>query len=578
MAINFCYTETMNSHQLNDDLVKDGAPEVASEMVADALQEKMQDLALAQKESATKQAATARGLGYRDLRTFPIPHEALELVSEASAATYEVIPFFRDEKILMIGVTETDQAGRAEFLETLKTKTNRELAVHLISPASLARALALYQTLPHVKILSRGVRIGQDDIDKFSGAIKDLHDLADKIGRVSTTERVGLIIAGALQAKASDIHIEAEEKGVVIRYRMDGVLHDVAELAREQWGELASRLKLLAKLKLNITDRPQDGNFPITLATDKVDVRVSALPTAYGESFVLRLLRSSSAGLKFTDLGIRGRAYEQLEAQIKRPNGMILTTGPTGSGKTTTLYAMLNLLNSPSTKIITLEDPIEYKLAGINQSQVDPIKGYTFASGLKAALRQDPDVLMVGEIRDLETAETAINAALTGHLVLSTLHTNSAAASIPRLLALGAKPFLMAPAVNAVIGQRLVRRLCEQCKQPATLEAATLARARAALAEVSGEAGRAVDLDHLTFFTAPGCEACQQLGYSGRIGVYEVLLNTPEIQKMILAETAIEQELITQAKQQGMISMVQDGLLKALDGITSVEEVFRVTE
>ncbi|MEI6597112.1 MAG: GspE/PulE family protein, partial [bacterium] len=305
-------------------------------------------------------------------------------------------------------------------------------------------------------------------------------------------------------------------------------------------------------------------------------IRASFLPTNFGESVVMRLLRSSSVGLEFNDLGIRDRAFNQLKKEVERPNGMIITTGPTGSGKTTTLYAILRKLNNPETKIITIEDPIEYQLSGVNQSQTS--KNYTFAEGLRSIVRQDPDIVMVGEIRDLETAEIAIQAALTGHLVLSTIHTNDAAGTVPRFLSMGAKPYLLAPALNAMIGQRLVRKICQKCKHEIKLEVESLARVKKLLDELLEEDKKKIDFNNLKFYQGDGCEACQDIGYKGRIGIYEVLVMNQEIQKLILSGVASEYDIRDNAKKNGMITMVQDGLLKALDGITSVDEIFRVSE
>jgi len=345
------------------------------------------------------------------------------------------------------------------------------------------------------------------------------------------------------------------------------------------WKQFVSRIKLVSRLKLNINDRPQDGRISIVLPDDKLDIRVSTLPTTYGESVVMRLLRSSAAGLDFKDLGMRGKASVDLKREIARPNGMVLTTGPTGSGKTTTLYAILNALNNEETKIITLEDPVEYKLEGINQSQVERSTGYDFAKGLRSILRQDPDIVMVGEIRDLETADVAINGALTGHLVLSTLHTNDAAGAIPRFLAMGVKPFLLAPSINAVIGQRLVRKICEQCKEEVELDNNAITRVMKIVDSIPENSGFSIDKSKdLKFYQGKGCDACSGEGFKGRTGVYEVFTITPEIEKMILNGKVSEYDIKEITQKSGMISMVQDGILKALDGITSVKEVFRVTE
>jgi len=295
----------------------------------------------------------------------------------------------------------------------------------------------------------------------------------------------------------------------------------------------------------------------------------------------MRLLKSSATSLKFKDLGIRGKSFVELKSQIKRPNGMIITTGPTGSGKTTTLYAILKKLNSPGNKIITLEDPIEYRLAGVNQSQIKKDKDYSFASGLKSILRQDPDIVMVGEIRDLETADIAINASLTGHLVISTLHTNSAAAAVPRFLAMGVKAFLLSPSLNAVIGQRLVRCLCPHCKEEQKLDNDTMTQVLNILNKIPASSGSKLDeneLNNLKFYKGKGCPKCYGLGYKGRIGIYEVLVMSPEIEKTILDNRVSENIIQDLAQKNGMVTMLQDGLLKAKEGITTIEEIFSAAD
>jgi type II secretory ATPase GspE/PulE/Tfp pilus assembly ATPase PilB-like protein len=298
----------------------------------------------------------------------------------------------------------------------------------------------------------------------------------------------------------------------------------------------------------------------------------------HGESVVMRLLRQTEQGLSLDDIGLRGEAYTLLKRQIERPNGMIITTGPTGSGKTTTLYAIMQLLNEPGVKIITLEDPVEYRLAGVNQSQIDHEKDYTFAKGLRSMLRQDPDIAMVGEIRDLETADTAIQAALTGHLILATIHTNNAAGAIPRFLSMGVKPFLLAPALRAVIGQRLVRRLCSACKKTSTLTPELQARVEEVIASMNDEAKKIVSAKKREWQSPVGCDTCHGIGYKGRVGIYEIFIMSPEVEQIILSGQVSEYDIETLAVQQGMVTMVQDGILKALDGITSVEEVFKVVE
>ncbi len=389
---------------------------------------------------------------------------------------------------------------------------------------------------------------------------------------------VVLLLGAALKLGASDLHVEAEEDGIVVRVRLDGILHDAATLDKENHKKLVSRIKLFSALKINITDKPQDGRFTIKLSRGDVDVRVSTIPTVYGESIVMRLLDQSREGLTFDSLGLYGDVEEKLKREMNRPNGMIVTTGPTGSGKTTTLYSALEILNKPGVKIITLEDPVEYKMEGINQSQIDTAKGFTFAKGLRSILRQDPDIVMVGEIRDLDTADTAVQAALTGHLMFSTVHTNSAAGAVPRFVSMGVKPFLLAPALNAIIGQRLVRRVCDKCKKPIQLEEGVKKEVEEIIEKMPQKKREETKERELVFYKGDGCEACGGIGYKGRVGIYEILLMTPEIEQMVLAGNVAEHDIEQSAIASGMVTMVQDGVLKALDGMTSLDEVFRVID
>jgi type II secretory ATPase GspE/PulE/Tfp pilus assembly ATPase PilB-like protein len=453
-----------------------------------------------------------------------------------------------------------------------------EIQVYLISIHSLERVLALYANLPTVKPITKDIVITDEELKKFGVGMENLQNLQEKFRQVSITDTVTLIVASALEVNSSDIHVEAEENGIAVRYRIDGILHDVAEFPKEKWKQFISRIKLLAALKINITDRPQDGRVTLQLSSGTLDVRVSTIPTTYGESVVMRILHSGNKGVTFDDLGLRGAAYEVLKREIYRPNGMIITTGPTGSGKTTTMYAILRTLNKSGVKIITLEDPVEIKMDGINQSQVDAGRNYTFARGLKSILRQDPDICMVGEIRDLETAETAIQMALTGHLMLSTIHTNSASGAVPRFLSMGVKPFLLAPSLNSIIGQRLVRRICETCKEEIILDAETYQRVITALDSLPEIEKKNIDFEHLKFYHGKGCTVCSGIGYKGRIGIYEIFTMNKEIEQMILSEKVSEYVIQEIATKNGMVTMAQDGLLKALEGITTVEEVFRVTE
>jgi len=540
--------------------------------------QKMKKIELSEKEDEVKKSAATIGLPYIDLGNFPVQAEALKVISKEVAETMGVVCFYSSSDQLRFGCVDPAISGLEDLLNETGQKHYAEVSVYLISQNSFEHVLNLYENLPIVKSISKDINITDEDLNKFSVSISNLKSLSDKFNAVSVTDILTLMIASALKINSSDIHVEAEENGIAVRYRIDGILQDVAILPKEQWKKFISRIKLLAALKINITDKPQDGRVTIKLDSGSIDVRVSTLPTIHGESVVMRILHSGSKGVTFDDLGLTGLAYERLKHEVERPNGMIITTGPTGSGKTTTLYAILRTLNKPGVKIITLEDPIEIKMEGVNQSQVDESKDYTFSKGLKSILRQDPDICMVGEIRDLDSAEIAIQAALTGHLMLSTIHTNSAAGAIPRFMSMGVKPFLLAPALNAVIGQRLVRRLCDKCVVEDQVSAEHLEKAKQLLSTLPAAEKNNIDADNLKFYKGMGCEDCSGLGYRGRIGIYEIFIMNKEIEQVILSNAVSEYTIQDLAVKDGMVTMAQDGVLKALRKITSLSEVLRVTE
>ncbi|MDQ7814426.1 MAG: GspE/PulE family protein [Patescibacteria group bacterium] len=541
------------------------------------LEEKISDVRLKELEKMAREEADQIGVPYIDFQHgYPIPPEAIALFTQKEAQELQAVVFFRSSDQIRIATTKLTSEVNAAA-EKLAKQYSADIQIYIVSQTSLNIALKIYDALPEIREVIYGVRIEEATLKKYSAEITNLKKLQETIVKVSTTDIVALVIGGALNLDASDIHIEAEETDVKIRYRIDGDLHDAAVLPKEAWKQMISRFKLLAGVKMNITDVPQDGRITIYLTNEKIDIRASFLPTAFGESVVMRLLRPKSISLEFEQLGIRGRAWEMLKREIERPNGMIVTTGPTGSGKTTTLYAVLKRLNTEDVKIITLEDPIEYKLKGINQSQIDYSKDYTFTKGLRSILRQDPDVVMVGEIRDLDTAEIAIQAALTGHLVISTIHTNSAAGAIPRFLSMGVKPFLLAPAINCIIGQRLVRRINPEAKVEVQLSPSLLAQVTDELKRISPEILKEhkVDLNNLKFY---GPKEGAELPYKGRVGIYEIFVMNKEIESLILSGRVSEYDMIAIAQKNGMLTMAQDGLLKALDGLTSVEEVLRMAE
>lgn len=558
---------------------KSGAAKGGASLTASTvkLTRKMEELAISEREKAVSEEAEQAGLPYIDLAVFPVSAEALKAIPEAEARAAGIVCFYYSPEEMRWGAVSATAKSR-ELANQISEKRHAPARLYLISEHSFERVLKLYLNLPVVKPVSKDIHITDEELNRWQGAVTNLASLQEQFKSVSITDVLTLMVASAIKINASDIHVEAEEEGIAVRYRIDGVLHEAAQLPKDQWKRFVSRIKLLAALKINVDDRPQDGRVTLRLEAGSLDVRVSTMPTIHGESVVMRILHSGNKGVTFDELGIRGEAYVRLKREMERPNGMVIATGPTGSGKTTTLYAMLRTLNQPGVKIITLEDPIEIKMDGINQSQVDPAHDYTFAKGLRSTLRQDPDICMVGEIRDLETAEIAIQAALTGHLMLSTIHTNSASGTIPRFLSMGVKPFLLAPALNSVIGQRLVRRNCENCLEEVELSSALLERVGKVLDSLPETEKANIDPADLHFYHGRGCEACSDLGYRGRIGIYEIFTMTKEIENVILSGQVSEYAIQELAVKNGMITMAQDGILKALNKVTTVEEVFRVTE
>ncbi|MFA6131039.1 MAG: GspE/PulE family protein [Patescibacteria group bacterium] len=541
------------------------------------LQKTIQKVELQGKEAEAKAQAATIGVEYVNLKGFPISPDALTIIPEAQAKELKAISFIFTGAELRIAAVQPASQQIKDLLFQLSERNKTHGALYKITEESFEEAYQLYANLPKIKAVVKGVQIKEEELNSYQEKMEKISDIANVLSGATMTDVLAIVIAAALKLRSSDIHIEAEEQGIMVRFRVDGILQEAAILENSQWKKIISRIKLIAGLKLNITDRPQDGRFTIFQKNNKIDVRTSTLPTAWGESVVLRILNTEAVKLDFADLGFRPAALKRLEAEILKPHGMIVTTGPTGSGKTTTLYAILKRLNEPGVKIITLEDPIEYKIQGINQSQIDTSRDYTFAKGLKSILRQDPDIIMVGEIRDLDTAETAIQAALTGHLMLSTIHTNDAAGAVPRFISMGVKPFLLAPAVNAIMGQRLARRLCDKCRAPSTLGAETLQKVQeiiAGISETSGETKPTITAT--TFFAAKGCEACNGTGYKGRIGLYEILVKNQEVEAFILSENISEYAMRDIAKKQGMITMLEDGILKASEGLTTIDEVFRI--
>ena len=516
------------------------------------------------------------GIPYLDLTTVPILTDALKLIPEQTAKKYEMAAIQRIGNNIQV-VLRRPELPEVETELTRLRNAGYEIQKFLVSSRSLNKAFDLYKEIAvNLTAITREINVSPARMESFKSEIASIAILKKKIdslARGTITDLLELIIAGALATDASDIHLEPQANNVRLRYRIDGILQDVATASHESFKYLLSRIKLISEIKLNVKESAQDGRFTIKAPNEEIEVRVSTLPGPDGENVVLRILNPKAIGLTLADLGMQPWAQEQIEVELKKPNGMIITTGPTGSGKTTTLYAFIKKVHEPGIKIITLEDPIEYHITGIEQTQVEPDRGYDFAAGLRAILRQDPDVILVGEIRDKETAETAMHASLTGHLVFSTIHTNNAAGTIPRLVDMEVNPAIIAPAINVAMAQRLVRRLCG-CKKTASATPEELGAIKKEIDSLPENIERP-KLDAVETARPAGCEKCHGLGYKGRIGVYEMIRIDDEIEKLI-AKSPSEADLKEAAIKQGQITMRQDAILKILAGITDLAEVERV--
>ena len=528
------------------------------------------------KEKATMQRAGELGIPYINIGVTPINPDLLRMIPPETAKKALIMPFFKVGKKVRVAVVDPNNPETKIVIKQL-TDAGYELSFHLVSDDGIMEAMKLYETEQYKikKVIT--TTLSEEKIKAYEQEIQQLADLKNKLKTINSEEGVYLISVGALKTGASDIHFEPEENTVRVRFRIDGVLHTIFEIDKAVYTNLVNQIKYQCKMKLNINNEPQDGRYSFTVNDRKVDVRVSDLPTEYGETFVCRLLDSKRHLADFEEMGFWGENLSHMERLAKISHGMILITGPTGSGKTTTLYTMLDKFNKPEEKVITLEDPIEYHLAGISQSQINEKRGYDFAGGLRAVLRQDPDVIMVGEIRDLPTAETAAQAALTGHVLLSTLHTNSAIESIPRLVNIGLPPFMVAPALNTIIAQRLVRKICPACQKMELVPAAELDEIKKMVESIQKIRPSLNDLivpEELT--RAAGCDICSHTAYKGRICAVEILNIDFEMRDLILNKMS-STKMIEAARRKGMLTMREDGILKVLKGLTTLEEVHRVT-
>lgn len=532
-------------------------------------------------ERAAERLAKKLGLPYADLSKMPTSLEAVRVIPEDKAKDGKLVGIQLQARKIAVGVLNPELPATKNAIKELQAE-KYEPKIFVISPFSFESACKFYKFVkPSTANITGKVEVTKSRIEELRARLTSFDAIKKEFsgldyGKVSPATLIEIMIGGAFALRASDIHTEAGEKTSKIRFRVDGLLHSVFDdMQPRAYQALVSRFKLLSGMKLNVHDEAQDGRFTIRVADKDIEMRVSVIPAEFGETIVMRILDPSATTVGLPDLGLRPDNLEIVNKALARPNGLILNTGPTGSGKTTTLYAFLRTINDPEIKIITLEDPIEYRIEGVEQTQVDDEAGYTFASGLRAIVRQDPDVILVGEVRDLETADIAMQAALTGHLVLSTLHTNDAVGAVPRLINLGVKSVSIGPALALVIAQRLVRILCPNCKKPADADDALKEKIKNFVNHLPAKVDK-TKYANFTIYTSVGCTKCNGIGYKGRIGIFEFLEGGPDLEKTILKE-ASEVALREVAERQEMVSMQKDGVLKVLDGQTTWSEVEGVT-
>ncbi|PJE58488.1 MAG: hypothetical protein COU81_00490 [Candidatus Portnoybacteria bacterium CG10_big_fil_rev_8_21_14_0_10_36_7] len=554
-----------------------------AEEKASASQQRLEAVLVSEKlvkeEELTKLKAYILGIPFVNLEAEKVPFEVLQIIPESIARQHNIIAYKKTATGLEVAMFDPEDLQTIDFITK---KADIKILPRLTSKESINNVLKQYQKSLQAEfgdIIEKEVR--QSNINNKSATTQDLLKISQDLPVIRIVET---LLKHAVLQHASDIHIEPLEKEVVVRYRIDGVLRDAMMLPSQICQAVVARIKVLANLKIDEHRLPQDGRFKLESTDSNVSLRVSILPVYDGEKIVMRLLFEDSGGYTLEAMGVRGESLEKIHAQLKKPHGMILVTGPTGSGKTTTLYTMMEILNTPGVNISTIEDPIEYRMQRINQTQVRPKIGLTFANGLRSLVRQDPDIIMVGEIRDNETAELVVNAALTGHLVLSTLHTNSSAGAMPRLIDMGVEPFLISSTINIVIAQRLVRRLCPDGREKYKLSKAEIDSLSASfdMAGLMDKIKQAkiihpdATLETIDFFRPGQSKNCSD-GYKGRIGVFEVLSISDKIREMVVQKTPSD-IIEKQARQEGMMTMLEDGFIKAIQGITSLEEVMLVTQ
>jgi type IV pilus assembly protein PilB len=530
-------------------------------------------------EDLTEARGKLYNIPYIDLTGKKIEPEVLQLIPEETASHYKVIAFQKSDKEVNVGIVDPRNFKALEAVEFLMKEQDLQPFYYIISEPNYAAMLKSYKGLGEE--VSQVLEVAKEKLqaEEEEEDIEIEGDIQEVIKRAPVSKIVSIIIKHAVDSRASDIHIEPEKEQSRVRYRIDGIMIESLQLPIYLHNSVVTRIKVLADLQLDETRKPQDGRIRLKLGKNEVSLRISTLPLIGTEKVVMRVLDTSGKVPQLGELGYAERNQKLIEDSMHRSNGMVLVTGPTGSGKSTTLYSVLNILNEASVNIVTLEDPAEFYIPGVNQSQVNPDVGFTFASGLRSILRQDPDIIMVGEVRDRETAELAVNAALTGHLMFSTLHTSNAIGAMPRLIDMGLEPYLLSATLAAAIAQRLVRTICEHCKVDITLPEELEAQVRESLGRLPKkyQPKEIKDKKPLVFYKGNGCVRCNDTGYKGRTSIAEVIVIEDDI-KQIIAEGADTRRLEEAAIASGVVFMQQDGFLRALDGVTTVEEVLRVMQ
>lgn len=532
-------------------------------------------------EVVAKARAALSGISYRDLREETVSRTVVQRIPREQAEALRAVAFAEQGNELWIGVVDPTDFTAVQSMDFLAQSQQKTARFVTISEESLAAVLKWYEQLESevARALEAAKSKFAEQEQAVTPALRQGESLEQVVRGAPVSSMVATIMRYAVEQGASDIHIEPLGKHTRVRYRIDGVLKTVLQLPDIVHPAIISRVKVLASLKLDESRTPQDGRITENVNGKVIDFRVSTLPVVDNEKVVMRILDTAAGVPTLAELGFRPEHVRMIESQIRLPHGLFLVSGPTGSGKSTTLYTSLSILNSEGLNIVTLEDPVEYYIHGVNQSQIRPEIGYTFASGLRSLLRQDPNVIMVGEIRDKETAELAVHAGLTGHLIFSTIHTNDVFGVIPRLVDLGVEPFLLSATLNAAVAQRLARKICQACKAPEEIPEQELARFREELRGVPAHflSPNTQPDGPLTFWRGAGCDACHATGYAGRVAVAEILIMTRQLQRLVVNGFK-QQEVQAEAARQQMITLRQDAILKALDGLTTVEEVLRITE